>query len=639
MNRRTQLKFLPNYKRARVLAQMRSTISFLLIALTFTVATTHAQQTPTIKRVVVLYWYDKDFPGHVRWEQSFKSALRATPEQTIEYYPEFLEANRFPELSQSETLHAYLKQKYADRSIDVVVAQSELALKFLRKYRDDLFVKVPIVFYVGSRPTEESLSVRPNLTGVVVINSYRKTLDCALALFPKTNQVFVVSGSVEHDKRFENMAREELKDYKDRVKIDYLTDLSPVQLLAKTARLPEQSIVLYAWQQARDEQGKLWESMDMVSSISPTTTVPIFVMSSPLIGHGVLGGYVYTPEAGSSRAAEMVLQIFDGQNAADIPIENVPTIPMFDSRELQRWKISTDSLPAGSVVAFKEISFWQQYKFRIVGILLVVLLQSAFIAVLLSERSRRRRAKESLAKLNAELETRIEARTAALNSKSRELEVFAYSVAHDLKAPLRGIDGYSRLLQEDYATTLDQQGQKFLETIRDSIGEMNQLIDDLLAYSRLERGELTTDRVEVGPMIKSLIDEKQREAGRPIDFVVNVNGGTVVADVNGLNQSLRNYLDNAIKFTRKNEDPRIEVGSKETADNCVIWVRDNGIGFDMKYHDQIFDIFQRLGGSDDYPGTGVGLAIVRKAMERMGGKAWAESKPGDGATFYLEIPK
>jgi len=614
-------------------------MSLVLITVSVGVAITHAQQTPAVKRVVVLYWYDKDFPGHVRWEQSFKSALRAKPDEPIEYYPEFLEANRFPGLSQSETLHDYLKQKYADRPIDVVVAQSELALGFLKKYRDDLFVNVPIVFYVGTKPTADTLSVRPNITGVVVINSYSKTLDCALSLFPKTDQVYVVSGSLEVDKRFESMAREELKDYEGRVKIDYLTDLSPVQLLAKTARLPERSIVLYAWQQARDDQGKLFESTDMVSLIAPTTTVPIFVMSSHHIGHGVLGGYVYTPEAGSSRAAEMVLEIFHGQNAADIPIENVPTIPMFDSRELRRWKISEDSVPAGTILQFKEISFWQQYKFRIVAIAGVVLLQTAFIGILLFERSRRRRAKESLDKLNAELEMRIEARTAALNSKSRELEVFAYSVAHDLKAPLRGIDGYSRLLQEDYESTLDPQGQKFLETIRDSISEMNQLIDDLLAYSRLERRELTTNHIEVGPMIKSLVEEKRREAGRPIDFIVNVNGGTIVADANGLNQSIRNYLDNAIKFTRKTEQPRIEVGSEETHDNCVVWVRDNGIGFDMKYHDQIFDIFQRLSRSDDYPGTGIGLAIVRKAMERMGGKAWAESKPGDGATFYLEVPK
>ena len=169
---------------------------------------------------------------------------------------------------------------------------------------------------------------------------------------------------------------------------------------------------------------------------------------------------------------------------------------------------------------------------------------------------------------------------------------------------------------------------------------MSQLIDDLLDYSRLERREFKPDRLELHPLITKLVDQKRREAAeRKIDFVVNVDGGTVLADANSLIQSLSNYLDNAVKFTRQMPQPRIEVGSKETATSCLIWVRDNGIGFESKYRDQIFGIFQRLNPTEEYPGTGIGLAIVRKAMERMGGRAWAESEPGQGATFYLEIPK
>ncbi len=266
-------------------------------------------------------------------------------------------------------------------------------------------------------------------------------------------------------------------------------------------------------------------------------------------------------------------------------------------------------------------------------------MQSALIAILLVERRRRRRAKEALDRLNAELEERIVARTAALHAKSHELEAFAYSVAHDLKAPLRGIDGYSRLLLEGYARSLDDEGRFFLQTIQTATDEMNQLIDDILAYSRLESRELKTDRIELGPMINSLVEEKRRETTeRSIDFVVDVNGAFVLVDASGLAQSIRNYLDNAIKFTGKVSEPCIEVGSKENAEGCLFWVRDNGIGFDMKHHDRIFDIFQRLNASDEYPGTGIGLAIVRKAMERMGGRAWAKSEPGHGATFYLEIP-
>ena len=313
---------------------------------------------------------------------------------------------------------------------------------------------------------------------------------------------------------------------------------------------------------------------------------------------------------------------------------------MFDWRQLRRWGVAEQSLPPDSIVRFKELTFWELYKWRIVGAIVLVALQSAFIVVLLVERRRRRLAREALDLLNAELEERIAARTAALNAKSRELEVFAYSVAHDLKAPLRGIDGYSRLLLEDHAADLNHEGREFLQTIHGSTVEMTQLIDDLLEYSRLERREFKSDHLELGPLIKTVVEQKKREiTDSSVDFIVNVNGGRVVADPNGLTQSLRNYLDNAVKFTGQVSHPRIEVGTKETAKHFIVWVRDNGVGFDMKYHDRIFDIFQRLNQSEAYPGTGIGLAIVRKAMERMGGRAWAESQPGQGATFYLEVPK
>jgi len=234
-------------------------------------------------------------------------------------------------------------------------------------------------------------------------------------------------------------------------------------------------------------------------------------------------------------------------------------------------------------------------------------LQTAFIAVLLVERRRRRRAREALARLNAELEDRVTARTAALNAKRQELEAFAYSVAHDLKAPLRGIDGYAQLLLEDHMAQLDEEGRVFLETIQDSAEEMGQLIDDLLEYSRLERREFKHDRVELGPLIKTIVEQKKREATeQSINFVVNVNGGSVTADPNGLTQSLRNYLDNAVKFSGKVSNPRIEVGAKETTNNCTVWIRDNGVGFDMKHHDRIFNIFQRLNTGEEYPGTGIG---------------------------------
>ena len=613
---------------------------FLLVVGGFTlpVPAVHAQAI-TPKRLVVLYWDNKEFPGNVRFEESFKTKLQLGRRDDVEYYPEYFEASRFPAENQALSFRDHLKAKYAGRTVDVVVASADAPLNFLLQHRSDLFPNTPIVFVANNPPKPEMLAVWPGATGVHYKNAYRETLDLALRLHPGTKHVFVVSGSPQQDRRFEKAAQQELSDF-DEVKISYLTDLTLTELIDRTRNLAPNSVILFVWQQSVNEQGKLLDSYEVLGRIAPGSAAPIYGFGTVMLGSGIVGGYLLGPELNGAKAAELTARILSGTQAQVIPVEHAQKVPMFDWRELQRWNIAESSLPPDSVVRFKEFTFWELYKWRIVSVITLLILQAAFIAVLLVERRRRQRAKQALDLLNAELEERIAARTAALNAKSRELEAFAYSVAHDLKAPLRGIYGYSRLLLEDHAADLNDEGRSFLQTIHGSTDEMSQLIDDLLEYSRLERREFKQDRIELGPLITTVVEQKKREASETsIDFVVRVNGGSVVADPSGLTQSLRNYIDNAVKFTAKVSNPRIEVGSEETMKNFVVWVQDNGVGFDMKFHDRIFNIFQRLNSNEEYPGTGIGLAIVRKAMERMGGRAWAESQPGQGARFYLEIPK
>jgi signal transduction histidine kinase len=591
------------------------------------------------KRVVVIYWDNKEFPGNARFEESFKTRLQLGQRQDVEYYPEYFELSRFPEEKHISSFRNYLKAKYAGRTVDVVVASADGPLDFLRSHRSDLFPNTPIVFVANNPPKPEALAPWPGATGIHYRNAYHETLNLALRLHPQTRQVFVVSGSPQHDGRYEKAVQSEFSDLEN-IEITYLTDLPLPALIATTKSLPPNSVIFFVWQQALNEQGKLLESYEVVARIAPESSAPIYGFGTVVLGSGIVGGYLQGPEMNGAKAGELVERILDGTPTQQIPVERAQRVPMFDWRQLRRWGVQESLLPPDSVVRYKEFTFWELYRGRIVVAVALMVLQAAFIVVLLVERRRRRRAKEALDRLNAELEERIDARTAALNAKSRELETFAYSVAHDLKAPLRGIDGYSRLLLAQHAASLNDEGRSFLQTIHGSTEEMSQLIDDLLEYSRLERRELKPGLIELGPLIKSVVDQKKRESTETsIDFVVNVNGGRVMADPNGLTQSLRNYLDNAVKFTGKVSEPRIEIGSKETDKHHLIWVRDNGVGFDMKHHDRIFNIFQRLNASEEYPGTGIGLAIVRKAMERMGGRAWAESEAGHGATFYLEIPR
>lgn len=247
---------------------------------------------------------------------------------------------------------------------------------------------------------------------------------------------------------------------------------------------------------------------------------------------------------------------------------------------------------------------------------------------------------ERLRDINQELEQRVADRTEQLSRINRELEAFTYSVSHDLKAPLRGIDGYSQLLEEEYGARLDEEARQFIRRIRRGVQQMGDLITDLLDYSRMERRTMERQDVALQPLVDQMLDFHAAEIERTGARVTNqVEPLALAVDPEGLAVALRNLIGNALKFSRDRHPPEIEVGARTDNGHHHLWVRDNGVGFDMKYHDRIFGIFQRLHRSEDFAGTGVGLALVAKAVERMGGRVWAESSPGQGATFHMEFPE
>ncbi|MBO3703465.1 MAG: PAS domain S-box protein [Candidatus Accumulibacter sp.] len=262
------------------------------------------------------------------------------------------------------------------------------------------------------------------------------------------------------------------------------------------------------------------------------------------------------------------------------------------------------------------------------------------VVVVSRDVSERKRMEDRIHQLNADLEARVSQRTAELDAVNKELQTFTYSVSHDLKAPLRGIDGYCRLLLEDHREQLGEEGRVFLDNVRNGVAHMARLIEDLLAYSRLERRGLHGQTLDLSRQAGMVLDSRRAEI-QALGMVVDVrlHGLSACADPAALNIVLRNLLDNALKFARQSQPPKLAISGTQSEKSVTVAIKDNGIGFDMRFHERIFEIFQRLQRAEDYPGTGVGLAIVHKAAQRMGGRVWAESQLGRGATFYLELPR
>lgn len=373
----------------------------LLILCLFWTNQVHGQQSTQLKRVVALFPYQKDAPISSVFDQTFQHSFQVSGRESIEYYAEYLEPYRFPDEPHSELVRDYLKKKYAERKIDVLIAVTDKALEFLLRYRKELFSDVPIVYFV------DRFSIVPqgtkDVTGVINADVCRQTIRTAMAIDPSKKKALVVVGSQGPVKGLETVVRDQLKEFEGPLEITYLTDLPLTEVLRQTRSAPKDSFVLYI-RQTTDENGKNLTPVEGLERIAPTASVPVYGVVDSQMGRGIVGGNLCSLGEVANQVAQLTLRIANGASPQEIPATQAHATLMFDYRELQRWSIPESRLPPGSVVRFKEPSFWQLYKWRLIAIMAVTLAEAVLIVFLLLERRRRIRAHNALLQSEENLE-------------------------------------------------------------------------------------------------------------------------------------------------------------------------------------------------------------------------------------------
>jgi PAS domain S-box-containing protein len=403
-----------------------------------------AQETVRPKGVLVLIWKGKDNPSNIPFEKGVQTGLGSAPAGSFEYYPEYLGDNRFPEERQSMAMRDYLREKYSDDRIGVILTLSKNGLNFLLKYRSELFPKTPIVFHTNS-PSDLDKKVDPNSVAVMVEDAYRNTIDMALKLRPETREVLIIAGDAKHDMKKDMDIRKGLKEFEDKgVKLTSLSDLDLDSLIARVKSAPEQSVILYD-QYSQDDPGRAL-ALPLITAVAK---VPTFTIPEPILGKGSIGGHDVTVEDCGRVMGETALRILNGASAYDMAAVRVPTYPTIDWRQIRRWRMNEDLLPNETIFYFKgEPTFWEEYKWWVIGSISFSAIQTLLIFALALQRARRKKIEVAL----GEKESRLSEAQAIAHMGSFHWDVSADTLAwSDELYRIYGLEpGNSRITYQSY---------------------------------------------------------------------------------------------------------------------------------------------------------------------------------------------
>jgi PAS domain S-box-containing protein len=375
---------------------------FLVLAITVCAGSVVAQGEGERKRILLLFTHESHLPAQVSLERSIRSTLESGSPVPVEIYSEYLDAVRTSIADYEQELVSQLHRKYGRKKFDLLFAINPPALKVLLKNRSALFPETPIVFLVLDQHNLSDIDPGPNMTGVWGDSDYGSNLELALSLHPGTKQVVVISGAGEWDKYWRAQVQTEFRAFEDMVEFSYLTGLSPPELQLALAALPSQTIVMFV-SSVQDNAGNNYGNLEVLRQIAPVSSAPVYGISDVQLGLGIVGGKLLSFEALGTGGAQVGLRVLAGEKPDTIPPHGIASVPMFDSRQLQRWGVNEASLPEGSIVQYKQPTVWEEYKWYVIALVTAIVVETLLIVWLLFLRRRRRQAETEAARLSGRL--------------------------------------------------------------------------------------------------------------------------------------------------------------------------------------------------------------------------------------------
>ena len=584
-----------------------------------TVYAAAAAQGRPARTVLSIHWGPEEFPGTWDIDAAIRGVLSSI-DPPVNYYAEYLESETFPAEEASLALRDYIRRKFEDHPIDVVIANTTPALRFALLHRAELFPGAPVVFTAGPLAREVLDRPPPGLTGIVTDTTFEQTLTLALKLQPDVKRVFVIARAPTTEGYGERL-RAALEPFARRVELTFLEESSLDRLLASVKVIPPQSVILYT-RYVPEIGGRNMYSVEVARRISEVSPVPMYGTTDLYMGTGVMGGVMRQSDATGIRVGQMVAQILQGTPPEAIPIERVRGVPMFDWRQVLRWGIETSRIPPDADIRFRVPTLWESHRWLIIGTAIVVIGQLVLIAALLAQRSRRHRAERAMQQSEATLRTSYQRIRQLAGRLINAQEAARAGIAQDLHDDVcQRLVYVSMAVNGLMSTTGDLQDDRTQSALAELERDTQAVFDGLRRLSH-ELHPTTLRLLGLAPALKAHCVEVERRHGVHVTFEANGDLGQVHADLavcffRIAQESLRNAIGHGGAH-------RCSVALARVGDAVQLTVSDDGCGFDV---DQV------RGGAG-----GLGLVTMEERVHAIGGAVRIDTQPGRGTTIHVLAP-